>query len=420
MSVFLLLVMSNFQSISQRIGIDTKEIEPVIREWNYANNSRSVESFQNVYSGLLLFYTQTLPESKAIELKQKLFKLKPYFRQRIISDLRYLPYTSGIIKVDFTKEVLEKQGWKEYPSYVLVSYEDNQYRIVGESDYHTDKTLKYQLEIGEPMDFGNLAENRESVPADSLQFKTSSAGKPDLEAIMKSLKSGDWLAIFAPFSSMEMISVPKGHVFILIGMLAVGGLMIFIAESAQTRKRKTGLLIHRGAPLQNEVAIQNGVSFRKGDTADNVVREFKMQSVFEAFVITLFDPLYFRHRRLRAKKVFAGKASDGEAVPDLEFEFNHKEVHVRFAIQCLYYKNRGARELQLFSLQRQQVFRSFEEEQQVEIYYILGIGGTPDDPKELYLVPAKAVRSEFVRKEALKPFWKSGMFFYNNASRKLQ
>lgn len=269
------------------------------------------------------------------------------------------------------------------------------------------------------------ADKQERVEQDSTVAEPPSSGTIGLDSIKDFLKSRDWSSIIPPLSSMGTVTIPKGYVFIFIGMLAIGGLMIFIADSVQSRKRRKAALIQRdvllqsGVPAQNGVSMQNGMSMQKGAT-DYVIKAFKMQSVFEAFVVTLFDPLYFRPRRPKAEHVFAAKVSEGETVPDLEFEFNHKETRMRFAIKCLYYKNRSSRELQLFSAERQQVFREFEEDQKMDLYYILGIGGTPDDPKELYLVPSKAIRSEFIRKEALRPYWKSGMFFYNKSARRLQ
>src|SRR5688500_17056172 len=82
-SFFFMLM--NYGGVSQGLKVDSKEIEPLIREWNYANNSRNRESFSNVYGDQLIFYTQTLSESEAIALKQKLFKVRPGFRQRINS-----------------------------------------------------------------------------------------------------------------------------------------------------------------------------------------------------------------------------------------------------------------------------------------------------------------------------------------------
>ena len=435
-SLFFMLM--NYRGVSQGLQIDSKDIEPLIREWNYANNSRSRESFSNVYGDQLIFYTQTLSESKAIALKQRMFKVRPGFRQRINSDLKYVPYTSGLIKVDFTKEVFERSGWKEYPSYLLVSYKGNRYQIVGESDYATDKTLKYQLRIGQPMEFAAFPAQHVSVTKDSSRAALYTSAERMIIAMEEFLDTGDWSAIISPLSSMGTVTIPKGYIFVLIAILVMGGMMIFIADSVRSGKRRKGALMQRevfvqngaslhnggplnnGAPAHNVTLRHNAMSMPKRHASDNVILAFKMQSVFEDFVVTLFDPLFFRHRRSKAKLVHAGSVSEREGAPDLEFEFNHKETHVKFAIKCLYYKNRGSRELQLFSVERQNALRDFEEDRKIDVYYVLGIGGTPDDPKELYLVPSKAIHGEFVRKEALRPYWKSGMFFYNRSARRLQ
>jgi len=269
------------------------------------------------------------------------------------------------------------------------------------------------------------SETRE-IAQDSSQATPPSSVMNTLDSLEEFVKSIDWSSIIPPLSSMGMITIPKGYVFILIGMLGIGGLMIFIADSIQTRKRRKTAMIQRGVmleyrvPARNGVPVYNGVSMKKGGTADNFIKAFKMQPVFEAFVVTLFDPLYFRYSRPKAARAFAGQGSEHEAVPDLEFEFSQKETQARFAIKCLYYKNGGRRELQLFSASRQRAFREFEEDREMDLYYILGIGGYPDDPKELYLVPSKAITSEFVRKEDLRRYGKSGMFFYSSAARRLQ
>lgn len=405
---FVLLVITYHEGAGQALHIDTKQIEPLLREWNYANNSRSVESFKNVYSAQLLFYAETLSESKAIELKQRLFRRKPWYRQKITTVPAYTPYTSGLIKVDFTKDVLEKSGWQRFPSYLLVSFEGNRYLIVGESDYDTDGALKYQLNIGEPMELETSGSEHESAEADSTFAESSSSPGANLEFVVESVKAGDLSVVLAPFTSSEMIFVRKGHVFTLVGMLILGGLMIFIADSVRrprTKKKRT---------------VVYGTTLERADESDHVIQDFKMQSVFEAFVITLFDPLYFRHRRPKPEKVLAGSRSEGESVPDLEFDFNKDETRVSFAVKCVYYKRAMVNELQLFSAERQQAFRRFEEERNIDLYYIIGMGGRPDDPRELYLVPAKAIRSEYITKAALKPYGKSGMFFYNKAAQKLQ
>lgn len=160
---------------------------------------------------------------------------------------------------------------------------------------------------------------------------------------------------------------------------------------------------------------ERGTSLVRHDEADQVVKDFKMQSVFESFVITLFDPLYFRHKRPKSEPVFAGKLSGAETVPDLLFEYNNKDVRLPFAIKCQYYKHIAKNEVQLFPSDRLHQFMRFEEEGEMDLYYVLGFGGTPDDPKELFLVPAKTVKNEYISKAALRQFSKSGMFYYNRS-----
>lgn len=391
--------------VSQRMQVDTKEIEPLIREWNYANNFRNSESFENVYGPTLLFYAQDLSRDRAISLKREMFRKKPQFRQRINLPITYTPYSSGVIKCDFTKEVLEGSAWKQYPSYLLFSYDGNRYTIVGESDYRTDNTLGYRLEIGEPMEIGSAAgANTE------LNDSTSNAAlsENDRRNLSETAFPQQDNARGRQTSEEDTIAIPKIYLFGLLAILLVTGILMFIRRKPRT-----------AATLPDERKMAPPAK-TEADEAYNVIREFNMQSVFEAFVITLFDPLYFRHRRPKAERVLAGKRSEGETLPDLEFEFNYKEAHARLAIKCLYYKNGGTNEVQLFSSERQEAFRHFEEGSGMPLYYVVGIGGTPDDPKELYLIPAKAIEKEFLTRAELKPFGKSGMFFFSSTAGRLR
>lgn len=389
---------------AQDLSINTSALESLVQEWNFANNTRNEESFRKVYGDELLFYTQELSEAKAIQLKKRLFEMKPYFRQRISTPITYTPYTSGVMKCEFTKEVFEKTHWKKYPSYLLVTYQDRRYSIVGESDNATDRVLKYTLDIGEPMTFESVADDAQpkAVAADSAPLADAPMNVVDsLTALLDSTRVK---RMFSDVASMGMVMIPKGYLYMLIGLLTVGGLMIFIADRARSRK-----------PVP-----EKGASLARHDEAEKVVKDFKMQSVFESFVITLFDPLFFRYKRPKSEPVFAGKVSGTEALPDLMFEYNNKETRVPFAIKCQYYNHVSRNEVQLFPSERLHLLRQFEEYGEMDLYYVLGFGGTPDDPQELFFVPAKAVRSEYISKAVLRQFSKSGMFYYNRAAERIQ
>ena len=154
--------------------------------------------------------------------------------------------------------------------------------------------------------------------------------------------------------------------------------------------------------------------------AAHVVQDFKIQAAFEAFVITLFDPLYFKCFRPKAEHVYAGDVVESEKGPDLILDYHQKETSRRFAITCQYYKHPARNEVQLLSADRQQYIRQFEAEREMEVYYVLGFGGRPDDPRELFFVPASEVRSEYMTRAQLRRYSKSGMFYYNRRTERIQ
>lgn len=174
--------------------------------------------------------------------------------------------------------------------------------------------------------------------------------------------------------------------------------MIFLADALEARRRRR----------KRRVKI-----VKRRDRADEMVAELNTQSVFEAFVVTLFDPILFRHRRPEAERVYAGQVTEAQPGPDLEFVYRNKDVTGRFAIKCLYFPNALQRRWQLLPPDQLKALRKFGIENEIELYYVLGIGGTPDDPKELYLVPGAEVKGVITSREILKPFAKSGMVYFN-------
>jgi hypothetical protein len=396
----------------QQAEIDQRSIRILIDKWNFANNSRSLESFSNTYAADLIFYGKLVSKKRAIELKQKLFKTNPDFRQRIVSDIRYTPYTSGVVKCDFTKEVREYTRWKQYPSYLLVSYDRGRYRITGESDYVTDKNLGYRLSIGEPILLqvdGTLEvsqQNRDSmIDLHSGVVDTTvalSSVDAQAEAESRSEKQTDGLTSLGYIlSPQDTVTVRKDHVFILIGILIVGAVMIFISDSAKTVRR------------------QRAKAAKKSGQPEQVER-YRAQSQFQTFVLTLFDPLYFRYRRVKKEHVMAGNVSSAGMAPDLQFQFRHKEESARFSVHCVYHEHGSQQQVQLFTREELTKLKYFSADLDGELYYILGIGGRPDDPRELFVIPASQIDREFITREELEMCRKSGMFFYNNSTGRLQ
>lgn len=397
----------SYEAHGQPRGIDTDEVEPLIDAWNSAHNTRNTQNLERIYADQLVFNTQTLPRSKVIAQKLRLFNQNRDFRQRIITVIRYTPYKSGVVRCDFSKEVRANGSWKRVPSYLLVRQVGTRYRIVGEVDVAAPKPVQIPEKSDLRDTFARLPE-RNSLEEDTTVVMAEPAPvseRPDSQDAAEAVSLVDissFRAIVDLFLSTEEITVPKGYVFILVGILAVGGLMIFVSDSIHQSRRK-----------------QQTIPGRYEEMA-HAVQQSRTRAVFESFVITLFDPMIFQYRRIQPDRISDGKVFVGERGPDFVCEFSHKGVQATFGVKCQYYKLPDTREVQLFSPSQQQTIRRFEDEKGMKVYYVLGFGGRPDDPKELYLLPSDAIKREFVHKTALRHYSKSGMFFYNNAVGRLQ
>jgi hypothetical protein len=446
---FLLPAMVADVAIGQHLKLKEREIGLLVEEWNIVHNGRELLGFDNLYADSLLFYTQRLPKSKAIVLKQKLFNKNTDFRQRITTDIDVSAFEHGVLKCDFTKEVWDNSEWKSYPSYLLVKFVDNRFQIVGESDYVTDRRLKYKLALGKEMDVsGDSVEiviNESSMPDKKLEYqaderkKTTSpadsaeivANKPSATDDSSMIAHTDKpIGIDPGKASEDVVTVPKLYVFILIGLLVAGGLVIFFSESAR-RKRKNRFVKDVHVEEQKHLShreVVNEVPAEKVYEEEIPIMEteaptthLEKKHAFESLIISLFDPLYFSYRKQKFNPVLASDHTDDELAPGLEFQFQNKDTDpIRFAIQCIYLDDVAAEELRLFPEERLRMNRQLMDELNIDLYYVIGLGGTADNPAELYLLPGRLLKYELVHKKALEPFRKFGMFFYNAATGKLR
>lgn len=423
-AVFLLFYCQNSTA---QIGIDTREIEPLINQWNFAHNARSSQSFREVYDDRVVFYAQQLNRSACIAMKQKLFREHRDYGQKIASPIKYKAYTSGVIKCDFTKEVTKDGVVWRYPAYLLVSYENNKYKIVGESDDATDKTLNYYLQLGEPLDIPIAAEEKEKLTQNSdtlaaIQTPDSTApivkvdSAANVDSTSAEMPGGDSLAFAKkshdsvstantasplPNVSNETVTLPLMYVYVFIGLLVFGSLLILFLGMRSKRKNKKSTVL----------SIENT---GKHDHYDK-----EQSDVFEKFVLMLFDPLYFRSFKVKSKNAVGNGFTETESYPHLELEFNRKDSHATFAVESLYIPELKYKDIEIASPEKIKAYQQLDEDDH-NLYLVLGIEGKPDDPKEIYLIPVREINQSYISYPNLQKYRKYGMFSYNTESGRLQ
>ena len=138
--------------------------------------------------------------------------------------------------------------------------------------------------------------------------------------------------------------------------------------------------------------------------------------VFEKFVVSKFDAKYFQILDWRSDKSHDGKYPLSNLYPDIEFAFRLNELEICFAVECKWRKNfynNG------FAIKSKQVNRYFTYQKSLneKVFIVLGVGGTPNDPSYLYVIPLSSLNpdADFLSLGFLDKFYKnpSGNFFFD-------
>jgi hypothetical protein len=364
--LFALLFILSFGARAQ-MTLDEKGLNTIVYQWNYANNSRSEKTFSDVYADTLLYYTQTLPKARCIRLKKALFNSYPDFRQRIISRIKYTAFSDGLIKADFVKEIIRDSVRKHYSSYLLLDYNAGRYKVAGESDVATDKTRNYMLRIGTPLNLDSAA--ADTATASTFKSATANVAVTKTE-FPESLLEGE-------------VTVSKKYVMLLVGILLLGGLLILLAPD-RSRAKKTGL------------------SVRETEMAEPLE-----QLAFKKFVQTLFDPLYFL---LRDTKPLGPSLERYHLMHGI---FRDKERVAEFDVLCVYYPSASD-----FMKNFESIVNDIRSARQ-EMYIVVGMKNTGDNPGEVYLIPVQQLLSQTKQSIDLSRFKKWGMFFYSREANRL-
>jgi hypothetical protein len=142
---------------------------------------------------------------------------------------------------------------------------------------------------------------------------------------------------------------------------------------------------------------------------------------FEKYIATKFDRTRFTCLDWRGDKHHEGIFPVANSYPDLVFQYHDHIKKVAFAIECKWracFQDNAIR--WTYSKQMDGYF-AFQKEKRLPVIVVIGIGGSPDSPQELYAVPLKKIQKHqlYLTTAFLGPYRKrnsdSNFFFDTDA-----
>ncbi len=147
---------------------------------------------------------------------------------------------------------------------------------------------------------------------------------------------------------------------------------------------------------------------------------------FEDWVVRKFNPSYFIIKDWRGDKNVAGIYAESSKLPDLEIEFRLKDQRTLFAVECKWrrsFESGGKPRIEWATPRQIDTYRQFQRDRGMPVFAVIGIGGEPDHPAELYIVHLDRLKYPFATAEYLAKFRRgtiSDDFFFDSKKPELR
>lgn len=115
---------------------------------------------------------------------------------------------------------------------------------------------------------------------------------------------------------------------------------------------------------------------------------------FEKYVVGLFDKdsLRFKLKEWRGDKIADnGVYAENNKYPDLEYEFVGDNKNYRFAVECKWRSKFYNGTIDWARPAQIQNYLEYEKKNRAKVFVVIGIGGMPSAPAEMYVTPLQNI-----------------------------
>ncbi len=143
-------------------------------------------------------------------------------------------------------------------------------------------------------------------------------------------------------------------------------------------------------------------------------------NLFEGFVVTKFSKEYFTLKEWVGDKYVNGIYAQTTTNPDLLIGFTSGSFKKEFAVECKYRSKFKEGKLRWAYYRQIENYRKYEATKKIPVFVAIGVGGDPDNPNDLFVVPLNKLRNEYITQEELQPYRKSNFkngYFYFDAKK---
>ena len=208
-----------------------------------------------------------------------------------------------------------------------------------------------------------------------------------------------------------------GYIIIVIGLvIVVWGITI-----VRKPHKKEIIEINYIQPVKEEAKPTENEKIQQDDFDENKAKG----DAFEKFVVKNFDQKFFTLQEWRSDKYVDGIYAVSNHFPDLEviFDFKAKGVKEAFAIECKWRKNYYKKGIEWAYDYQIKNYKEYADKLNIPVFVVIGVGGEPEKPDELYIVPLEKMKTNTITMSVLANYKKDisdTRFFWDYEKNKLR
>lgn len=340
----------------------------IIHSWNDAHNDWRFKELKSIYANKVLYYGSSLAKDACIQDKTSQISPNKVFAQEIVSEISISDFGEGMFKCEFTKEVNYNKKKIRYPAYLILKYINGEPKIICESDQVTDAAMNIKI----------TPEQVSGLKVQKIKYKSTETD------------DSNWL------------------VYGLLGLICVTGGYVYIKRRKSSLKRQK----KASEPIINPASTPIKETNPTNTNDENVQKGYE----FEKFVVKRFSDHFFKLHHWQGDKGVDGIYPKANADPDLIYHLETGGRQYKIAVECKYRSKLYDDDTVEFQWYQIKNYNEFGTKNRMPVFIILGLGGTPSEPNELFIIPLSAVYQSKLTYKHLKNYKRYSLhsnFFYN-------
>jgi hypothetical protein len=143
--------------------------------------------------------------------------------------------------------------------------------------------------------------------------------------------------------------------------------------------------------------------------------DFNPGLAFEKYVFQLLNPRFFRLDYWAGDKFLAGRYTSTDLAPDIQVTANTVEGRFPLAVECKWRAKQDGDYIWFAEDKQLERYQDFSRETGKPTFIVLGLGGEPQSPDEVYMIPIHTFKRGTLHRASLahyrKPNPEVGFFF---------